>query len=158
MRMRNLAITTGLFIGLCTLVYVGARFVIAAASPRPSNLGLVDRQLRPCPDTPNCVTSRPTDPGQAINPLVFTSPGAEAHTRLENILRTIPRLTIVENRPDYIHAETRSLVWGFVDDNEFYFDETTGIIEIRAAARLGSDDLGKNRERIEMIRTKFETD
>jgi uncharacterized protein (DUF1499 family) len=153
---RNLIVATGALIGLCALGFIAARVAIASASQPPATLGLVEGQLSPCPESPNCVTSRATDREHAINPLVYTTSTADAHARLEAIMATIPRLTIIKNQPDYIHAETRSLMWGFVDDNEFYFDESAGIIEIRAAARLGQSDLNKNRERLESIRAKFE--
>jgi uncharacterized protein (DUF1499 family) len=44
---------------------------------------------------------------------------------------------------------------GFVDDVEFYLDETSQVIHVRSASRLGQSDLGVNRQRIEAIRNKF---
>ena len=73
------------------------------------------------------------------------------------VLQQMPRMTIVQNQPNYIRAESRSPFWGFIDDNEFYFDAELSVIEVRAAARLGHSDLDKNRQRIEEIRAKFQT-
>jgi uncharacterized protein (DUF1499 family) len=144
-------------IGLCVVGYAGARWAIEEASPRPSDLHVSNGQLAPCPVSSGCVTSRATDASQATAPIVYTTSTEVAHNRLVNILNSIPRLTIVEDRPNYIHAETRSPVWGFIDDNEFYFDESIKVIEVRAASRLNIGDSGRNRKRIETIRIQFET-
>jgi uncharacterized protein (DUF1499 family) len=43
-----------------------------------------------------------------------------------------------------------------VDDVEFTFDETAGLIHFRSAARLGYGDMGMNRARMEAIQTAYE--
>ena len=55
--------------------------------------------------------------------------------------------------PDYLHAECRSAVFGFVDDLELNLRPAEGIIAVRSASRLGYSDLGVNRKRIETLRT-----
>jgi uncharacterized protein (DUF1499 family) len=40
----------------------------------------------------------------------------------------------------------------FVDDAEFWFDPVKGVIQARSASRLGREDFGVNRARIESIR------
>jgi len=44
---------------------------------------------------------------------------------------------------------------GFVDDLEFCLDEQNNTIHVRSASRLGYSDLGKNRKRVEHIRSAF---
>lgn len=141
--------------GLCLLGFIGARIAVVAISPAPANLGQKDGNLALCPPTPNCVSSQATNAQHHIEPLSFGGSANDARARLLTALAAIPRLTIVVSESRYIRAETRSLVWGFVDDNEFYIDETAGVIHVRAAARLGTSDLGKNRQRIEAIRAAF---
>jgi uncharacterized protein (DUF1499 family) len=41
----------------------------------------------------------------------------------------------------------------FVDDAEFWFDPVAGAVQVRSASRVGRNDLGVNRARIEAIRT-----
>jgi uncharacterized protein (DUF1499 family) len=122
----------------------------------PSNLGVTDGQLAPCPESPNCVISHATRAEQAIIPIIYSGPAEEAQAKMLRVLQAMPRMTIITNRPGYIHAESRTAFWGFVDDNEFYFDDAAKVIEVRAASRLGYSDLGKNRERIEAIRAAFQ--
>jgi len=44
---------------------------------------------------------------------------------------------------------------GFRDDVEFWVDRSAGVIHFRSASRLGSEDLGVNRARMETIRARF---
>jgi uncharacterized protein (DUF1499 family) len=62
-------------------------------------------------------------------------------------------VTTVEERPGYLRVELRTLL--FTDDGEFLLDRTGGVIQVRSASRLGYSDLGKNRSRMEDIRSLF---
>ena len=121
---------------------------------RPTNLGVHDNRLAPCPGSPNCVSSRATDATHAIEPLKFTGDPAAAMQRLRTIIEKLPRTRIIESRADYLYAEFQTALLGFVDDVEFQADGT--MIHARSASRLGYSDLGVNRKRIEEIRAAFE--
>lgn len=110
------------------------------------------RELRPCPDSPNCAAS--VGPG-GLGPIPFDGPVAAARERLAEILRRMPRTTIVEETDDYLHAEIRSAVLGFVDDLELSLDAAAGVIHFRAKSRTGYWDLGVNRRRVEDLRRAF---
>lgn len=122
---------------------------------RPNNLGVRDGKLAPCPNSPNCVSSQSTDAVHQIPPLNFTSTPEEAIAKLKNVIQSLPRTKIITENPDYLYAEFKSGLMGFVDDVEFYLDRTTNLIQVRSASRLGQSDLGVNRKRIETIRAKF---
>jgi uncharacterized protein (DUF1499 family) len=62
---------------------------------------------------------------------------------------------VVAATESYLHAEFRSAVFRFVDDVEFFADESAGVIQVRSASRVGSSDLGVNRKRIETIRARW---
>ena len=66
------------------------------------------------------------------------------------------RARIVQSTDDYVHAEFRSVVFGFVDDVEFYFSPP-GTIQVRSASRTGYYDFRVNRERVETLRVRFAT-
>lgn len=118
----------------------------------PANLGVKNQQLSPCPPTPNCVVSQNSDPTHEIAPILYKSDRAQAREQLLKILSVVPRTTILVSREDYIRAESRSRIFGFVDDVEFYFPVNQSQIEIRSSSRLGESDLGVNRRRLEQIR------
>jgi uncharacterized protein (DUF1499 family) len=53
---------------------------------------------------------------------------------------------------DYLHAECRSAVFGFVDDLELHLRRQSNSIAVRSASRLGYRDFGVNRKRVERLR------
>ncbi|MFN6515937.1 MAG: DUF1499 domain-containing protein [Nostoc sp. CreGUA01] len=125
------------------------------AGKRPNNLGVSNGKLAPCPNSPNCVSSQSTDTVHQIAPLTFTSTPEQAIANLKKIIESLPRTKIISESPDYLYAEFKSALLGFVDDVEFYLDKNANVMQVRSASRLGQSDLGVNRKRIETIRAKF---
>ncbi len=111
--------------------------------------------LKPCPDSPNCVSSLATDKDHRVEPLEFQGDPAEAWDRLLQIVKQMKRTEIVTKEEGYLHAEVHSALFGFVDDVEFQLDPTGQRIDVRSASRKGHSDLGVNRKRVERIRELF---
>lgn len=128
------------------------------AGRRPGNLGLHGGRLAPCPRTPNCVSSQadPADTVHYITPIPFRGAPVEAMAAVRRAVEDMQGATVVRHEPDYLYAEFRSRLMGFVDDVEFTYDDKAGLIQVRSASRLGRGDLGVNRRRIEAIRAKVE--
>ncbi|NCO73931.1 MAG: DUF1499 domain-containing protein [Cyanobacteria bacterium] len=122
----------------------------------PTNLGVKDGKLSPCPVTPNCVVSENADSTHSILPLSYEGDRNEAYNNFLKILSVVPETKIIEQKEDYIRTEFRSKIMGFVDDGEFYFPSDKNVIEWRSSSRLGESDLGVNRRRLEQIRLAFE--
>lgn len=118
----------------------------------PTNLGVKNHQLAPCPSSPNCVVSQNGDAQHAIAPIPYQTDSETAKATLLKVLTVVPRTEVIEQTDHYIRAESSSKIFGFVDDVEFYFPEDSQIIQVRSASRLGDSDLGVNRRRIEQIR------
>jgi len=112
--------------------------------------------LSPCPDKPNCVSSTASIPSQKIEPFKFSGSAKDAINRLADISTALPKSQIHNKQSNYLHVIFKSPLMNFVDDTEFLADESSGLIQIRSAARLGHSDLDKNRQRIELIRQSFE--
>jgi uncharacterized protein (DUF1499 family) len=125
------------------------------AGTRPKNLGVTDGRLAPCPASPNCVCSQASDSLHQIAPLSFSSTPAQALSQLKSIIQSLPRTRIIQETEDYLYAEFKTALMGFIDDVEFYIDSKSQMIHVRSASRLGYGDLGVNRQRIETIRTQF---
>jgi uncharacterized protein (DUF1499 family) len=68
----------------------------------------------------------------------------------------MPRATVIRHEGNYLYAEFRSKLMGFVDDVEFTHDEKTGVLHVRSASRLGRRDFGVNRARVEQLRSRIE--
>ena len=121
-------------------------------------LGIDSGRLKPCPGTPNCVSSLATDEQHFIEPILITASADDTRDIILKALDEFDRVNVTETRADYIHAEFTSLVFRFVDDVEFYFPESKSDVvrvDIRSSSRVGRSDLGANRKRMEAIRDKI---
>jgi len=58
--------------------------------------------------------------------------------------------------PDYLYATFTTRWLRFEDDVEFVVSPAEGFIHLRSASRLGAEDFGTNRRRVEAIRAAFE--
>ena len=121
-------------------------------------LGIDNDKLRPCPGTPNCVSSMTTDEKHFIEPILIPASSDETRDIILKALDEFSRVKVTETQANYIHAEFTSLIFRFVDDVEFYFPKSeSGVVrvDIRSASRVGRSDLGVNRKRMEAIREKI---
>ena len=116
--------------------------------------GLVDGQLRPCPNSPNCVSSEEEKGRAYIKPLDYDSTAAEAWDRLKNAVQAIGG-RIEADQDHYLRATFRTAIYRFVDDLECRLDPDNNVIHLRSASRAGHSDLGVNRKRVERLRERF---
>lgn len=114
-----------------------------------------DATLKPCPGSPNCVSSLAEGEGHAVAPLPFSGPPSAAWEKLRKALSSMPRTTIVMQTDDYLRAEAVSRLWRFVDDIECVLDAEKQVIHVRSASRIGYSDFGVNRKRVEALRSRF---
>jgi uncharacterized protein (DUF1499 family) len=121
-----------------------------------ANLGLKNGSLSVCPDTPNCVVSQNADKTHSIAPIPYNTDLDKAREILLQVLTVVPRTQAIAQTPNYIRAESKSRIFGFIDDVEFYFPNNEKVIHVRSASRVGESDLGVNRRRIEQIRLAFQ--
>jgi uncharacterized protein (DUF1499 family) len=110
--------------------------------------------LKPCPSSPNCVSSSAQDRGHRISPFYLSGTSAETLALLARVISTLPRATVTQQANHYLKAEFRTRL-GFVDDLEFLVDEARGLVEVRSASRAGYWDLGVNRRRVETLRKAY---
>jgi len=113
---------------------------------RPTNLGVKNGYLAPCRRTPNCVSSQ-ADPSDREH---YIAPLKASMEDVRKAVESLPRTRVVLAHPNYLYAEFRSRLLGYVDDVEFFFDGSA--IQVRSASRLGRRDFGVNRARIEQLR------
>ncbi|MDJ0657882.1 MAG: DUF1499 domain-containing protein [Crocosphaera sp.] len=157
----NLSFLTLIIFVAVVILWIGFRVLfpdiptILAAS-QPNNLGVTNRELIPCPSTPNCVTSQTEDADHFIKPLTYQGDAEKAIANVKSIINQQERTNIISETDYYLYAQFTSHWMGFVDDVEFYVNEEKGVIDVRSASRLGESDLGVNRQRIETIRQAFQ--
>lgn len=117
-----------------------------------TNIGVQNARLKPCPASPNCVSTDATDPEHQLAPFKIKSSPVAVWQQLQQQVSRLPKTEIITANEDYLHAECRSALFGFVDDLEFLLLPEQGNIAIRSAARLGYSDMGVNRKRVESLR------
>lgn len=144
---------------LAFAIVFGGRLIFFAfqSKKRPSDLGLVNGELRLCGDKPNCVCSLNRDDGHKVEPIVLsTSESKKLWASIQQTLGTEKNVKLVSNTEDYLHFEYTTPLMGFVDDVELHrSNEQPMVIQIRSASRVGYSDLGANKKRIEKIRRKI---
>lgn len=125
---------------LAILVCLGLASCSSAAGK-----GLENGRLRPCPASPNCISSEA--PGGDVPPFVVR--GEDGWERLRLAIVSLGG-SIESEETGYLHATFRSRVFGFVDDLECRQDGD--VVQVRSASRVGWWDMGANRRRVEKLR------
>jgi len=128
------------------------------AGKRPDYLGIKDGRLARPRSTPNCVSSQadPADKEHYIEPIRFKGTTLEAIAAARKTVEGMARATVVRHEGNYLYAEFKSKVMGFVDDVEFTYDDKAAVLHVRSASRLGRRDFGVNRARVEALRSRIE--
>ena len=129
----------------------------------PADLGARDGLLKAPSTTRNSVTSQASRYPNArqrayaeIAPLRYTGDAAAAITRLAGVVGGMTGAALHTATPDYLYATFTTRWLRFEDDVEFVASPAEGLIHLRSASRLGAEDFGTNRRRIEAIRAAFE--
>jgi uncharacterized protein (DUF1499 family) len=144
--------------GTLTLVeYLGGQPMGLFSGSRPSDLGFNAGKFKPPSWKPNAVSSTidASDSKHYVAPFTYSGDKADAWKKLVALVKSQPRVNVVNESPGYLHAEFKSAGVGFVDDVEFAIDPRGSNIHVRSASRLGVRDFNVNRERVEALRSAF---
>ena len=128
--------------------------VLAQVSRSMQPIGLVEGKLAPCPDSPNCISSEDEkDTKHYATPL--TLPPGYSGEILATLKQSITELggNVEDAKGPYLSATFTSIVFGFVDDLEIRTVDGASEIHIRSASRVGYNDLGVNKKRVENLKS-----
>ncbi len=156
-----LLIALVLLVLLAMAAILAGQFGLLTGKP-PTDLGVRNGQLKAPSNTNNSVSSQaalhPNSPMRAkaeIAALAMVGDAAATMARLQTVVAAMPGAHIVKAEPTYLYAQFTTRWMKYVDDVEFSIDEPAKLIQVRSASRLGEEDLGANRDRIEAIRSKL---
>lgn len=138
---------------IVSLVLLVGLAMLSFTAKAPEGLGVSNGELAQCPDKPNCVSTQTESDEHRMEPVPFQGTAVDTLAVIKNVvgeLNTRAKL-VDEQTPNYLRYEFRSLIFRFVDDVEFYIDDTQKLIHFRSASRVGHSDLGVNRARMEKI-------
>lgn len=160
--MNGLLLTAGLLLAVTVALVLAGRFGLFDGT-MPGDLGVREGRLKAPSATRNSVSSQadrwrdsPARRYAQIDPLRYDGDPSLAMPRLLGVLQHMRGATVIEARPDYVYAQFTTRWLRFVDDVEFLLAPGEGVIHVRSASRLGREDFGANRRRIEAIRAAFE--
>lgn len=119
---------------------------------KPDSVGLQDNRLSDCPKSPNCVSSDARDDKHRVDPFQLSGDAGEKWQELAGVVENMKRTAIVTQTDHYLHAESTSRIFRFVDDLELLLDRESGTVAVRSASRVGYSDLGANRKRVDRLR------
>ena len=126
----------------------------------PKTPGLTaDNKLPPPFKTPNCMHSMidPKDWIHYIKPIPYSGlTRDEARELLRAAVLSLPRTTLVDEKPHYLYFESLTKSGKFTDDVEFLLPEGENVIHMRSSSRVGFNDWNVNRNRLEAVRQAFE--
>ena len=116
------------------------------------------KKLPLCPNSPNCVSSQMPrkDKEHYIAAFKMTKSVERVQLKLKNLLTVQARTQIIEDKEGFLKAQTHSLIFKFIDDLYFIFDEKENKVHIYSASRTGYSDFGVNRRRLEKIRQQLQ--
>lgn len=109
----------------------------------------------PCPASPNCVSTDATDPRHAVATLFLVRD--DAWPEIRTLVLGLPRTTLVEQGENFLRAECRSALAGFIDDLTVELRVAQRTLALRSGARTGCYDFGVNRRRIEKLRAALQS-
>jgi uncharacterized protein (DUF1499 family) len=139
-------------IAVIGLLILAAGFVLGVKSKQAPPLGLAAGHLRPCPASPNCVSSEAaeSDAEHYIKPLSIHD--GKAWAKMASAIEGLGG-HIMANDGQYLHATFTSALFRYVDDVEARLDASERVIHLRSASRVGHSDLGVNHRRLESLRS-----
>ncbi len=88
-----------------------------------------------------------------VRPFELTTEGAdrppeEVRDAVELAVTALPRTEIVMRTGEYLHAESTSRIFRFVDDLEVYVPPGASELVVRSESRVGGSDMGVNVARV----------
>ena len=105
--------------------------------------------LKPCPDSPNCVTTQ-TESGDTEH---YMEPVSYEGDQVEIIAAIVDTVTsnggsVVSSTETSVEALFVTGLFKFKDDVSFELDDEAKLLHFRSASRVGHSDLGANRKRM----------
>ena len=135
------------------LLWLPLLVLVGCSAPPPDTLGPRGDRLSPCPETPNCVNTGDRHP-EGTEGIALVDDRPETLARVVEVVADLPRTRVVEASEVYLHAESRSRIFRFVDDLELLL-VPGGELIVRSASRMGRGDLGVNARRVEDLRARL---
>ena len=108
-------------------------------------------QLKPCPESPNCVSTQTQQKSKQMDPIPFALDLKEILKIIKSVVENLPNTHLEKETLNYLHYTFKSKIFRFTDDVEFLIDAGQKLIHFRSASRTGYSDMGVNKKRMTEI-------
>jgi uncharacterized protein (DUF1499 family) len=115
-----------------------------------------DTHLKPCPESPNCVSTQTKQKRKQMGPIPFSLDFKEVIEITKSVVENLPNTHLEKESTHYLHYTFKSKIFRFTDDVEFLIDPEQKLIHFRSASRTGYSDMGVNRKRMTEITAGIE--
>ncbi|MEM1091338.1 MAG: DUF1499 domain-containing protein [Pseudomonadota bacterium] len=139
---------------LVALILGSSVYMAFSSRSNPPALGITNNQFAACPDSPNCVSSDAEGPDHGFPTLALTA-DAEWSAIVAQVKQT-DGVTVTEESADYLRAEARTPLFGYVDDLELH--HRSGQLALRSSSRVGHSDMGANRKRLTDLQDRLKAE
>jgi len=136
---------------LLLVLSVCAYFVYLATTSEVPSVELVSGKLRPCAETPNCVSSETTGE-KFIEPLSSSTLSMDELWQAAQTAAVQQGGIVETSLKNHFWSTYQSKLFKFTDDLELRRDDAAGVVHVRSGSRSGKSDFGVNRKRVEAIR------
>jgi uncharacterized protein (DUF1499 family) len=152
----KLLLIAAIITGVLALILAGGLIALNRSQGGRSvgSPNLAEGVLAPCPESPNCVSTRAPaeDTQHAIEAIPVSGTPADIVAAIAAVVEAQPRMAVVERGDRYLRATATSALFHFVDDVDFIVDPDAAVVHMRSASRVGEGDMGVNRRRYELFR------
>jgi len=137
---------------LFPILAIAGLYFLSLTAAQPDNLGVVDGQLAQCLESPNCVSTQSNDSEKTMPAIAIVDGGHQTLSKIKSAISSnYPKAKLISESDSYLHYEFTSLLFRFVDDVEFYADDSKQVVHFRSASRVGHSDMGANKKRMSKI-------
>lgn len=136
---------------LCLLIIlILILFYLAHTSKTQHSPGLLQSKLKACVQQKNCICSEFPSDGTHYSEAFDASAELDLSRLKKAILNMGGR--IQDQKNNYLSFTFSSRIFGFIDDFELRLDTDNKKIHFRSASRVGRNDFGANRKRLNQLK------
>ena len=135
-------------ISILVLIAAAFFFLYRQNSQAPT-LGVNGGKLAPLGAEPNCVSTQTEIAAKKVDPLPMKDSLEKTIDAIRAAINSYANgtVTIELESANYVYAQFKTPTMKWVDDVEFWVDETVKIVHFRSSSRAGYSDKGLNRQR-----------
>jgi uncharacterized protein (DUF1499 family) len=111
--------------------------------------------LKGCTPLPNCVSSTTWILYNKTSDFKLKVSGEKAWPKIKQVVSDMKRTEIKESSDVYIHAQSKSMVFRFVDNLELLRHPGTDTVSVRSSSMIAIFDFFVNRMRIHKLRKEL---